>query len=489
MYKNIDDNTAYIKNAFSNSADLTLREMVFPNAARTKFAVFTLEGMVDGSDVAQMILNPVFNYNGRGECLSLRGEELFKFVFDSVLSGAETNAEDSFDKVIEKLVSGFAVVFIDGFHNALSVGTQGYKSRGVEEPNAEAGQRGSREGFIEPIKPNMGLLRRRLPSTDLVFENMTVGTEVAASICICYRKSKASEDILQMLRARLKSCNLQTVLASGYLVTYLEDNGSKSLFSGVGVTERPDTAAGKLNEGRVAVMVDGSPSVLIVPRLFIENFQSFDDYTNRPYYSSFVRVLKYCAFLISVFLPALFVAVLAYYPQLIPRELLGNIITSASKTPFPIMIEVLLMYFIYEITRESGLRVPKPLGQTIGIVGGLVIGESAVNAGIIGAPTLMVVAISAVCAFAVPDLYSPAAMLRPAFILLGGILGIWGIAMGAFTVTVGVGAKTSFNIPYLSPIAPFSAKGMQDVFVRANWKTLSGRPVKIQDLSGAENEK
>ena len=488
MYRSLQKNTEYIKNEFSNSADLTIRDMNFPNREKTGFTVFTLEGMVSGGDVAAMVLNPIFNYTDRKDYSSLKGEALFRFVFDSVLSGSETKVEDSFDKAIEKLMAGFAVIFIDGAENAVSVGVQGFKARGVEEPNSEASQRGSREGFIEPIKQNMGLLRRRIPSTDLVFENMRVGVDVETPVCLCYRKSKVSQEILCMLRKRLQECSLKSLLASGYLVTYLEDGGSKSFFSGVGVTERPDTAAGKLSEGRIAIIVDGSPTVLIVPRLFIENFQSFDDYTNRPYYAGFVRILKYTAFLLSVFLPAVYVAVVSYYPQLIPRELLGNVISSTEKTPFPTMVEVLLMYFIYEITREAGLRIPKPLSQTIGIVGGLVIGESAVNAGIIGSPTLMVVAISAVCTFAVPDLSSPATMLRLVFILLAGVLGIWGIGLGVFVITLAVCSKTSFNIPYVSPIAPFSAKGMQDVFVRANWKTLWHRPAKVQDLSEEKYE-
>lgn len=489
MYTNIIDNIDFINNKFSNSSDLTLRRMIFPNKAKTKFAVYTLEGMVDSADVASLILNPIFNFTNKEEYEKLDGKQLFDFVYGHILSGSDISGSTDFEPLLHKLMSGFALVLFDGVETGLCVGVQGYKYRSVDEPNNESSQRGSREGFIEPIKPNMGLLRRRLKTTDLVFESMAIGSEVKTNIVICYRKSKVSNDILDTLRNRLKKCNLRNLLGSGYLVTYLEDNRSNKLFSGVGVTERPDTAAGKINEGRIAIIVDGSPAVLIVPRLFIENFQSFDDYTNRPYYSGFVRILKYLSFVIAILLPAIFVAVLAYYPQLIPLQLLGNIISSIRRTPLPVMIEVILMYFIYEITREAGLRSPRLLTQTVGIVGGLVIGDAAVGAGIIGAPTLLIVAMSAVCSIAVPDLYSPCTILRLVFILLGGIFGIWGIAIGFFVLIVELCSKTSFGIAFLSPIAPFSAKGMKDVFIRANWRNLSDGPIKVQDfLQGAENE-
>lgn len=480
MYASLKDNLDRIKNDYSNSADLTIREFYLQSEPKTKAAIITLEGMSEKEELAIQVMNPIIaNVYG-----NLSGKKLFDYIYTTVITVSEMKTCDTFEKSEEALMAGFAILFIDGSEISAAIGVQSPPSRSVDEPETEVVQRGSREGFVEKVRINMPLIRKRMRNPDLVFELFTVGTISKTEVCICYLKSAVSDGILKALKKRLNDCDLSTVLASGYLVPYLEDNGSKSVFSGVGVSERPDTVCGKLSEGRIAVMIDGTPSVLLVPHLFSEDFQSIDDYSNRPYYAFFTRILKYLSFIISLYLPSLYVAFAAFHPDYFPTPLLKNIISAVWETPLPLILEVLMLHFIYEVMREAGLRIPRPLGHAVGIVGGLVIGDSAVSAGIIGAPTLMVVALSAICGYVVPTLNPAITIFRFALIIIGGVLGVWGIALATCILLVNMCGKTSFGVPYMAPLAPFSLFAMRDTFVRRGWKTLSKKQNNVQNMPG-----
>ena len=406
--------------------------------------------------------------------------------FSSVMASSDVIKLSSEDEIVTYITSGFAVLVVDGADELFAVGVQGYSFRGVSEPESEVVQRGSREGFTEPLRVNMSMIRRRMKTPDLKFEQITVGTDSKTQLMLCYLQSQVSPDLLNKLKNRLNDCGLETVLASGYLSDYLEDNGSGSLFSGVGISERPDTVCGKLTEGRIAIIVDGTPAVMIVPHLFVEEFQSVDDYSNRAYYAAFIRLMKYLSFFVSVFLPGLYVALAQFHPEYFPTWLLINTSESLARTPFPVTAEVLAITIVYEIMKEAGLRIPKSLGHAVSIVGALVIGDSAVNAGIISASTLMVVAVAAICGYVTSPLYPSIMMLRLIFIVVGGFTGLWGITLATAVVLIGMCAKTSLGVPYLSSLSPFSLRRMRDVFIRAGWKRLSKHTIRVQKFPETE---
>ena len=258
-----------------------------------------------------------------------------------------------------------------------------------------------------------------------------------------------------------------------------------AIFDRVGFTERPDTLCGKLHEGRIGLLIDGTPTALYVPYLFVENFQTADDYANRPFYATFTRWLKYIAFFLAIFLPGLYVGIAAHDPELLPETLLVTIAQAERSTPFPVMLEAILLYFMYELMREAGLRVPKPLGSSVGIVGGLVIGETAVSAGLVSAPSLVVIAVTVITGYTVPKLYEPMAVLRLIFILVGGIWGVWGVLAGFTFLLFELCGKTSFSVPFLAPVAPFRLSAMRDVLVRAGWKRLVRPNASVQHMPGA----
>ena len=482
MNYSINEIKLSLQSQFDNSADLSVRVFTLKSALKIQAAVITMEGLVDKEQLSQSVLNPLltFDYGARDSAA------VSVIAYSSVMASSDVIKLSSADEIVTYITSGFAVLMIDGAEELYAVGVQGYSFRGVSEPESEVVQRGSREGFTEPLRVNMSMIRRRMKTPDLKFEQMTVGTDSKTQLMICYLQSQVSLDLLNKLKNRLTGCNLETVLASGYLSDYLEDNGSGSLFSGVGISERPDTVCGKLTEGRIAIIVDGTPAVMIVPHLFVEEFQSVDDYSNRTYYAAFIRLMKYLSFFVSVFLPGLYVALAQFHPEYFPTWLLINTSESLAQTPFPVTAEVLAITVVYEIMKEAGLRIPKSLGHAVSIVGALVIGDSAVNAGIISASTLMGVATAAICGYVTSPLYPPIMMLRMLFIVVGGFTGLWGITLATAVVLIGMCAKTSLGVPYLSSLSPFSLRRMRDVFIRAGWRQLSKHTIRVQKFPETE---
>ena len=482
MNYSINEIKLSLQSQFDDSADLNVRVFTLKSALKIQAAVITMEGLVDKEQLSQSVLNPLltFDYGARDSAA------VSVTAYSSVMASSDVIKLSSADEIVTYITSGFAVLMIDGAEELYAVGVQGYSFRGVSEPESEVVQRGSREGFTEPLRVNMSMIRRRMKTPDLKFEQMTVGTDSKTQLMICYLQSQVSLDLLNKLKNRFTGCNLETVLASGYLSDYLEDNGSGSLFSGVGISERPDTVCGKLTEGRIAIIVDGTPAVMIVPHLFVEEFQSVDDYSNRTYYAAFIRLMKYLSFFVSVFLPGLYVALAQFHPEYFPTWLLINTSESLAQTPFPVTAEVLAITVVYEIMKEAGLRIPKSLGHAVSIVGALVIGDSAVNAGIISASTLMVVATAAICGYVTSPLYPPIMMLRMLFIVVGGFTGLWGITLATAVVLIGMCAKTSLGVPYLSSLSPFSLRRMRDVFIRAGWRQLSKHTIRVQKFPETE---
>lgn len=479
LSKSLLDNLIYFKSTFDECMDFMLREFTI---AGTKAAFLAVDGLVNKQIIAQGILNPILN----APILELSPDAKFNYIRDNALATADQMQLVNRDDVIDRMMSGFGVLLLDGCAKAIAFGVQGFQMRGISEPSSEIMQRGSREGFVEPYLINISMIRRRMRTPDLKFERMTVGSISKTSVAICYLNSAVSKELLANVRTSLHKIELPTVLASGYLSAFLEN---KSIFNGVGLSERPDTVCGKITEGRVAIIVDGTPNVIIVPHLFVENFQSFDDYATRPFYASFTRVLKYLAFFIAMFLPGIYVAIVTFHPELLPETLLVKVAQAEAGTPFPIAAEALVIHLIYEIMREAGLRVPRSLSHAVSIVGALVIGDTAVSAGLIGAPTLFIVAMTALSGYVTPDLYQSIAICRFLFIVIGGIAGLWGIMLGFGFVIVNICAESIYGMPFSAPISPFSLRGMRDVIIRASWKILGKRTEKVQDLPGAHIRK
>ena len=474
------DNLDYIQRCFDNTADLTVHKM---DIGGLRAGVISIDNMISKELLVLGVIDPLLNNK-----VNSTKENILSDIKDKILYIDDISVIDNFEEMFILVMSGFAIIAIDGCSKMLAAGIQGYKTRGISEPESDVVQRGSKEGFVEALRTNMTLIRRRMKTVDLKFEIMNIGQLSSTEVCLCYLNGMASREIIYELKKRLNSIDLKTVLAPGYLVPFIEDKSSPSFFSTVGITERPDTVCGKISEGRIAVLVDGVPGALIVPYLFAEYFQTIDDYTNRPFFSTFTRWLKYAAFFISILLPGIFVALGTFDPEIFPTLLLNKIASSIAATPLSLMAETLMIQIVYELMRESGLRMPQPLGYAVSIVGGLVIGDTAINAGLIGAPALMVVAVAVISSYVIPNLYAPVVVLRLLFTLAGGIFGIWGVSLLFCLMLLNLCSKTSFGIPYTSPLSPFGANSFRDVFVRAGWKTLNKDTITVQNMPGSEVE-
>ena len=470
LYLNIQE----IKQSFSSSCDLTVHEMELSGA---RAAVISIDNMINKDILSEAVIKPLYEYEFTGT-----PEQIFDVLFSKVLYLTDISEINSFEKLYKMILSGFAVICIDGCDKMLAVGVQGYSSRSISEPESDIVQRGSRESFVEPMRTNMSMLRRRMKTPQLCFEIMTVGDISNTEICLCYLKNTVSPEILNELRSRIKNTDLDTAFAAGYIVPYLEDKGNVSPFRSVGVTERPDTLCGKMKEGRIGILIDGVPSALVVPCLFAEYFQTMDDYSNRPFFAFFTRMLKFIAFFLSLLLPGFYTALGTFDPEMFPTLTLNKMAISIGNTPLSLTAETIMILLVYEIMRESGLRMPQPLGYAVSIVGGLVIGDTAVNSGFIGAPTLMIVALTVICSYVIPDLYAPVSILRTFFLIVGGIWGVWGIILLFCILLVELCSKESFGIPFTAPIAPFDLFCQRDVVFLADRKTLSHKDITVQEI-------
>lgn len=482
LRKSLTDNLIILRNKCDNTTDLNIREI---NISGIDVAMIIMEGMVNLQVLATMVLDKIL-LKDFGD--NVNNEDIYDYIEKETLTAADLKDSYDFDEVFKFLMSGFVVFLIDGIDRAIVMGAQGFSFRSISEPSSEVNEKGSREGFTEPLRINMTMVRRRIKDPRLKFELMSVGSISKTDICLVYMTNVVSKKLLREIRHKLTQTDLEVVLTSGYLQPFLESK-TATLFSDVGFTERPDTLCAKIQEGRVAIMVDGTPFSLIVPYLFTENFQSIDDYAHKPYYATFIRSIKYISFVMSILLPGMYVAIGTFHPELFPDSLLFNIVSAQETTPFPLVLEALVIHFMYEIMREAGLRLPRPVGHAVSIVGALVIGDASVTAGLVGSPMVLVVALTAISSFVVPSLHEAISVLRFAFIVIGGTLGLYGIALGGAVVLTNACALQAFGVPYLTSIAPFSIFSMRDVFVRRSFKVLQKQTMNIKDLNGVNIDK
>jgi len=479
LYTNIDLNVEALRKDFTNCMDFVCKEF---KIGETKAAIFSIAGLINKDTIAYTVLNPILE----GKIKRLKGNELKNYLKDHILSSIEQDETDDYSILVDRLLAGFAVLLIDGCRKALLFGVQGFNTRGISEPENETSQIGSREGFLEAYLLNVAMIRRRMRTADFKVERVLIGKKSNTSAAICYLESAVSKELLKDVKKRLSKINTQTVLASGYIAPFLAYGG---IFSDVSYTERPDTVCGKISEGRIAIIVDGTPNAIIVPFLFTEYFQSFDDYANRPFFSSFIRILKMIAFIIAVFLPGIYVASIMYHPQMLSSAMLLKISTEKTVTPLSAFSETIITMLLYEIMREAGVRVQKALSGAVSIVGGLVVGEAAVNAQIITSMTLMVVAVSALSSYTVPKLYESIGAVRMILIIAGGVSGFWGIFIITAFLIINTCSQNSFGIPFTAPLSPFSSFAMRDTFIVRGWKKLSEKSIKVQNLPGAKENK
>ena len=485
LSKKIDENLAKFKEYLHESGDIIFREFI-SIVGNTKCGVIFIDGLVSKDWVQRYVILPLVIEAGQ---LALKKEnqleksQAIRIIQEQVVSAAEVKEGEDLDEAMLSLMSGETLLLVDGYDKVIILGTRMWPSRSVSEPESEKVVRGPKDGFVETLRFNTALLRRRVRDPNMVFQSLHIGRRSKTDVVVAYIKGIAQPDLVEMVVKRINEIDVDGIEDSGQIEQFIEDN-ILSPFPQIQNTERPDKAASALYEGRVVIIVDGSPFVLIAPANLYQFFQSAEDYYERWIISSIIRVLRLLGSLFATFAPSVYIAVVSHHPGMLPTNLALSIAASRETVPFPAFIEALLMEITIELLRESGARLPNPIGQTIGIVGAIVIGDAAVRAGITSPFMVIVVAITAISSFIIPS-YSLAIafrIIRFPMMLLAAVLGLYGVMLGFIVINIHMVVLKSFGANYLSPLAPVQIRDWKDVFGRWPLEFMKRRPEYINPI-------
>ncbi len=466
-------NISRIKEISDGSSDVMINEFTLSGVPA---ALLICEGMVSTAIITDLILEPITSL----QLADVTVPKLMEYLNNRLLLSLDRAEAKNYRDLFRFLNSGFAVILLNGASSALVYGVQGYDKRSVSEPSGESNVMGAEDGFTEIVRVNMSLVRRRMKTPFLKMELFPVGDKSQTDICLCYMYDRVPDKLISEIKKRLQNTELESILSTGYLQPFLE-NRRGCLFDTVSTTQRPDVLTAKILEGRVGIIIDGTPFALVVPKLMCESFQTMDDYCFRPYYTTCIRILKYLSFLITLLLPALYVAVSLHHPELLNRTLLLILAEAEKSAPISLTMEAIGVLLVYEIIREAGLRLPKAVGGSVSLVAGLIVGDAAVSSGLISTPMLTVTAIAVISGFVIPDLNQPITILRIAFILAGGLLGLFGIGLLGGAVIFNACAGESFGFPATAPIAPFRKRGMRDILTRVSFRKMQNGNFTVEE--------
>ncbi|AJY74572.1 spore germination protein [Paenibacillus beijingensis] len=478
-------NLAEVKKKLGESPDLVIREFVIGTDTPLPAAVIYLDGMADKKLISDSVMRPLMT--GTRESLPDRDaspEQWFRYIKCRMLWTGDVEMIRDWNELIRAVLSGNAAVLVDGWNAAFGCGTGGGKNRSISEPTTEVVVRGPKDSFTESLEINLTLVRRRVRSPDLQIEPATVGKLTQTNVAIMYIKGIVKEDVVREVRRRIGAIDIDAVLESGYIEELIQDH-TMTPFPTLYNTERPDAVAGNILEGRVAIFVDGTPFVLIAPTIIAQFFQSPEDYFSRFDIGSAVRLLRYAAFIVALIGPSIYIALMTFHQEMIPTPLLISIAAQREGVPFPSFIEILLMEVSFEVIREAGVRMPRAVGQAVSIVGALILGQAAVQAGMISAMTVIVVATTGIASFAFPkySFSNAARLLRFIFIVLAAVFGFLGITLGMIMLIAHLASLRSFGVPYLAPFAPFVPGDQKDTVLRLPLLKMITRPKLISSTN------
>ncbi len=473
---NLEKDISLMRGILGQDETVIFREFKNKNDERIRGCVIFTEVLVNNIIIDQNVVRPLMNFFSDKDIL---GKNLAK-----ELSGAVVNTDDVKTKIkpldaVNSILIGDTVVLLDTCDSVIVANSKKYNIRSVSIPETENSLNGPKEAFTELIVANIGLIRRKARNPNLKFRFFEVGKVSRTRVCLAYIDGLAEDSVVEDMIARLSSFEIDSVLDITYISELVSDS-PRSPFSTMGATERPDVVAARLFEGRVAILCDGTPFVLTAPFLFLENFQANDDYYTNYTFASFSRMLRFFAFFIAVSLPAIYIALISYHKEVIPKSLLMSIAKSRAELPFPAVLEMTILLLGFSLLREAGLRLPKSIGVTVSTVGAIVLGQSIVEANIVSSEMIIIAAMCEAAAFLTPKLEAPIIFLRFLLLALASVFGIYGYAIGILMFLLHVSSLSSFGVCYTDYLIPKSAQGAKDGFVRVPWRRMRKRPYAIQ---------
>lgn len=475
----LDANIQKVKEKVGPSDDIIIREIKIGNDGYLRACLIFTEGLVDQHSMQNFILETLMIDLKEidREKINLKRRHLLTFLKENILTVGSANEIETIESLFVSLFSGNAILLFDGYDYGLSIPMDGWESVGVIEATSEPTVRGPKESLTESVRTNTSLIRRKLNTPKLWFETVRIGTLTRTKVTIGYIKGVANDKIVEEARRRLNRIEIDGILETGYIEELIQDK-TYTPFPTTFITERPDVIAANLLEGRIVFLVDGTPQAIIVPALFVQFFQTPDDYYARSDISTAVRALRFIGFAIALLAPSLYIAVTTFHQEMLPTPLLISLAAQREGVPFPAFVEAVMMELTFEILREAGLRMPRVVGQALSIVGTLVIGTAAVEAGIVSAAMVIVVSITAISSFLFSsfNLSISVRLLRFPFMALAASFGLFGIFVGLVGLFLHLCSLRSFGIPYMTPIAPFIIEDQKDTYFRFPRWALTSRP-------------
>lgn len=496
IFTEIDKNLDFLKYKYNALIcnDVIIREfsLLAQNIEYKAFVIY-IDGMVDSPVINEFILSSLMMRNRANifddkqkkfvseekiDNVTLKNfkkskeKNLVDFIYNSLIPQNSVDKVTDFSDVYSAINMGNCMLFVDSLDTAFNLDVKGFKQRNIDSPSNEVVVRGSQEAFVENIRTNTSMIRRLVNNENLVMETLTVGQITKTQVSIGYIKSLANEDLVAEVRYRINNLSVDYLISSGQLEQLIQDS-PESLFPQMVATERPDKVSNFLLEGRVIIIVNGSPYVLVAPGVFVDFITSPEDLNLKYQFSNMQKLIRLLAIFLSLLLPGMYIAITNYHQELIPTELLFTIAAARESVPFPTFVEILLMEISFELIREAGLRVPTPLGSTIGIVGALILGEAAVSASLVSPVLIIIIAITGICSFSIPDfsLNFTFRIYRFIYIILGYVAGFLGISVVLFIQLVIMCKLKSFGSPYINPyILNKNKRSISSYFIPPIWK-------------------
>ncbi|WP_379154770.1 spore germination protein [Paenibacillus sp. sgz5001063] len=458
------------------SSDVIVRRFINESLSSLSLAFVYIDGLVNADVVNQTVLQPLL------ETVTLKSEsitatEAYRMIKDQILPIGGVKEGKTLGTLLSMLFDGYTLILFDGLQMALAADTSGWEKRSINEPTSQGVIRGPKEGFTESLRTGTSMLRRRLKTSDLRIEEYKIGRRTQTGVALVYLEGIASGQVLEEVRRRLNAINTDSILESNYIEEFIQDGGLTP-FPTIQNTERPDAMAGGILEGQIGIIIDGTPFALLAPSTFFNFFQSSEDYYQRYDISSFLRLIRYGAFFVSMLLPALYIAITTFHQEMLPTTLLVSLAAQREGVPLPALAEALLMELTFDVLREAGVRMPRTIGPAISIVGALVLGQAAVQAGLVSAAMVIVVSFTAISNFVIPSLAiaNSIRLIRFVMMFIAATLGLFGIMSFLMVLLIHLAGLRSFGVPYLSPVAPMVPRYLKDILIRVPLWSMTMRP-------------
>ncbi len=488
FFKDLEKNQKLLEKIFDlpTNQDIVVRDFLIPSLDRKALIIY-IDGLTDRDTQNFAVLQPLMVL---GPNEAVNGKDPIIIAYEKLVPGQQIDKTANLKDVIDGVLDGTTVLLIDGSDQALVIETKGWEHRGVDRPNNEPVVRGPQESFVENFRANTASVRRYVKDPKLITEIFRVGRRSRTQVALMYIKDIANPKLVEEVKFRIQSVaeTVDYIPETGILEEYLEDH-PKSIIPQMLSTERPDRLGAYLREGHVGVVMANSPFSLVIPTTFTIFLHSAEDYYLRWPFGNFLRFIRVAAIFIALMMPSIYIAIVNYHQEMIPTDLLLAMTAAREAVPFPAIVEILFMEFAFELIREAGVRIPNIIGPTIGIVGALILGQAAVAASIVSPILIVIIAITALASFVVPNYNASFSVriLRFLFIILAGFLGFFGIAFGAFLLVLHLVTITSFGIPFMTPISPYQPKN-KDRVIRPRAFDQKYRPLFLRPLDWIRQE-